>query len=832
LILALLTALGLASRSAAQETQQEDLMPRAEDYTSIWWVDGFPGVVPRASWRRCIQTGYFAMVLNTETLKVPHFGPISAGSSYRASGHSGAPVWQELSPAELDLTLTVSGKEYRCAGAEKWSRFAGPRLIESGRFVQRADVTGLSFVSDDDETLNVEARFETVAWPDRLALILAVRPGVLPDQATADRSQRTGGGSGRGSRPTLREEWDAATMEIRFRTPHGEQTQRREFSTKGQASGQRWHEVALSLNPTSFHGESTTSPVIVRANELPKGVARPVDYDAARGWHRVDLDGIEPIMPNGRQPNANDAIERIKLVLSNPEEQEQVARLLFAKGSGGIRQRIGSPITGVSATLRDSAGIPTGIPVQLSKNWHTRREGGVYAGSWLHGFSQVRLPAGAKVELELTLNYGHWGGVPAASHAQLCLVGWGSNQHWSQSALGSWGESICYEPDQAQANCTITDVRPVMVNSGEGDQRWRWTSNVGGGDFFRFFSPAGNRVAHSAMRTIYQRQGPCLTEVIFAGNVGKGITHSSTVSLARTDDIVRGVYQLRMDVNKATDFSRFVIFQIGADTYSYTGERKMAIGDETGLTQQWATQWGGDTYRTERIKCTGRIPWVSLHDAVPRDLEKYGAWANRGIIIRSWKARLGGKDASPWFAERGVTIHRRESSTLDILPPPGLVRLEPGDFIEATIEHIVMPQFARYYYGPNKALRVALGKDENTWRMIHREALGNDRRVEISEGTIERLYPDLRIRTDGDRSTFKLSGGLAYVPITLTGLASHREYTLTVDGKPVDQNVHGNDYWQTDYDPASRRWSRTYNVPVNGDKIHTIRAYPETATKP
>jgi hypothetical protein len=462
------------------------------------------------------------MVLNTETLKVPHFGPISAGSSYRASGHSGAPVWQELSPAELDLTLTVSGKEYRCAGAEKWSRFAGPRLIESGRFVQRADVTGLSFVSDDDETLNAEARFETVAWPDRLALILAVRPGVLPDQATADRSQRTGGGSGRGSRPTLREEWDAATMEIRFRTPHGEQTQRREFSTKGQASGQRWHEVALSLNPTSFHGESTTSPVIVRANELPKGVARPVDYDAARGWHRVDLDGIKPIMPNGRQPNANDAIERIKLVLSNPEEQEQVARLLFAKGSGGIRQRIGSPITGVSATLRDSAGIPTGIPVQLSKNWHTRREGGVYAGNWLHGFSQVRLPAGAKVELELTLNYGHWGGVPAASHAQLCLVGWGSNQHWSQSALGSWGESICYEPDQAQANCTITDVRPVMVNSGEGDQRWRWTSNVGGGDFFRFFSPAGNRVAHSAMRTIYQRQGPCLTEVIFSGNVGKG----------------------------------------------------------------------------------------------------------------------------------------------------------------------------------------------------------------------------------------------------------------------------------------------------------------------
>ena len=74
-----------------------------------------------------------------------------------------------------------------------------------------------------------------------------------------------------------------------------------------------------------------------------------------------------------------------------------------------------------------------------------------------------------------------------------------------------------------------------------------------------------------SLRTIYQRQGPCLTEVSFTGNVGTGITHSSAVSLARTDDIVRGVYQLRMDVNEATDFSRFVIFQIGADTYSYSG---------------------------------------------------------------------------------------------------------------------------------------------------------------------------------------------------------------------------------------------------------------------
>jgi hypothetical protein len=91
-----------------------------------------------------------------------------------------------------------------------------------------------------------------------------------------------------------------------------------------------------------------------------------------------------------------------------------------------------------------------------------------------------------------------------------------------------------------------------------------------------------------------------------------------------------------MDVKKATDFSRLVIFQIGADTYSYTGERKMAIGDASGLQKEWNTQWGGNSYQTEAMQCTGASPWASLHDAVSRlKPGEQGAWANRGIVIPS-----------------------------------------------------------------------------------------------------------------------------------------------------------------------------------------------------
>jgi hypothetical protein len=800
-----------------------DLMPRVEDYTSMWWVEGFPPVGPQASWLRCIQSGTYALVIDTETLEIPHFGAIPPGTGYQSTHLDGVPAWTELKPAKLELTLTVNGKTYRCDQGAKWTRFTGPRLVESGRFVQRADVTDLSFVAAGGEKLNVEARFETVAWPDRLGLILAVRPGLVPGQKTQEPPANTRRHRrGDESVSLLREEWNVATLEISFHSERGVLKNQTHRSSDTTESSQEWSEVSLSLDPVSLSRELAKSWVTVLAKDWSGSATLPVEYEATRGWHRVNLDSINPIAPPGEPSNQNDAIERIRLVLSNPEEDGQIARLLFAKGARGIRQRIGSPITGVSAILRNTDGQPTGIPVQLSKNWHTRPEGGVYAGQWFHGFSQVRLPARATVELELTLAYGHWGGVPAASHAQLSLIGWGSNQHWSQSALGAWGESICFEPDQVQANCTITDVRPVMVGSKENGRRWAWTSNVGGGDFLRFFDTAGDRVPHTGMRTTYHRHGPCLTEVTYAGRIGADMSHSSTVSLARTDDIVRGVYQLRLEVNRPVEFSRFVFFQIGADTYSYTGERKVAFGNESGLVKEWNTQWGGNTYRTEPMECTGFVPWISLHEAVPRENEKNGAWANRGIVIRSWKARLSGRTALPWIAERGLSLHRQGASTLDILPPPGTSQLEAGDFIEATVEHIVMPQYATDYYGPNQALRAALTENENTWRMILREARENDRLVQTVQGTLEQRYPDVRIRAEDNHADFTLTGGLGYVPITFTGLTRPAEHVLLVDGQRLDQSVHGNDFWQTDYEPATRRWSQTYNVPITDGKAHRV----------
>ena len=1020
---------GLESCVAAAEPGPVPLPPAAGDYTVMWWRDGFPSHLPSAPWQRCIQTGRYGFVLDTAAMRVPHVGPVSV-NNYSSVARGDNAAITALPAADLGLFIQADGTTYRCSAGAAWDRMNGPRLIESGRWVQRADVNGLVFTSSDGRQLAADARFETIAWPDRLALVLAVRPPLAPIAAGDISFGRLGGGFGldganhlevphapgidperftlevwaylpadfakatkavpwlvcknyheqadgnygltisprgvpqagvniggghdnrftvesrdpltveawshlamtydgdslrlfvngkpagerkvgrqrkpgsrglafgrrqdnsgdgyhfRGAideirlydralsaeqirsrfmkpeaalaevKPTFAESfrrdgeaavvrphvvWQDAKLAIRLDAGDKRLERRVDLPPAAAAGPAPWYDVSLAFDPATmaeFADDEAASIVAVPVDAAgkPAGNPLPVTRDDVRGWQRIDLDAVTAIMPAVspavKQPaddgaalcdHRNDAIERVRLTFKNPANHEATIRLLFEKTAAGLRGRLGQSITGMSAILRDAEGHPLGIPVQLSKNWHGRAGDNPYEGTWFHGLTQLRLPAESTVDVELTLVFAHWGGVPAASHAQLCLIGWGANQLWDESAMGSWGESLCYEPDQIQAGCSILDVRPLMVTSMGNDRAWGWTNNVGGGDFFRLFDGAGRRVPHGRMKTAYEKQGPCLTEVTYAGQVGEEIEHAETVSLARTDDIVRGVYSVRMDVKQPVDFSRLVLFQIGADTYSYTGERKMAVGDATGLIREWNTQWGGDIYRTQALECTGTVPWVSLHEAVRRPRADKGAWANRGIVIREWRARLGGKDARPWVAERGAVVGGTATSTLDIVPPPDVSRLVAGDFVEATIEHLVLPQAAADYYGPNEPLRAALATMHDSWRLVHREAVGNARRVEVRKGRLVRLHPDVRVVAEDGRAEFTIIGGLGYVPITITGLPTHRGGGLTIDGMPCDQAVHGNDFWQTDFDPETGTWSQTVTVPLSESADHTIR---------
>lgn len=132
-------------------------------------------------------------------------------------------------------------------------------------------------------------------------------------------------------------------------------------------------------------------------------------------------------------------------------------------------------ITGATAMLCDRDGRPTGIPIQLSKNWHDPS-----IGQYIRCFTALPVEPG-KQEYVLRIAYGFYGTLPAASHAQLSLIGWGNHGRWDQLAIGSWGETICFDTDMSCVDVAITDVRMLMSRNGSDGGEWNWTDAGWGG---------------------------------------------------------------------------------------------------------------------------------------------------------------------------------------------------------------------------------------------------------------------------------------------------------------------------------------------------------------
>jgi len=386
---------------------------------------------------------------------------------------------------------------------------------------------------------------------------------------------------------------------------------------------------------------------------------------------------------------------------------------------------------------------------------------------------------------------------------------------WDECAIGSFGESICYEPGRTQRRSFITDVRPLMVY-GKDRKRWGWTGNVGGGDFLVYFDAEGKYVPMIKTRGRYYSYGPNLTKVSYDEmSQDKSIKASYTVGLARADDYVRVFQDVRYDVLRPVEFSRLAFCQMPSDYYNDMKYGKAAIGNLGGLVCEWPVRMGSWQYDRKSVPMPGRQPWVSLHDVSPHEKVTQAA---RGLIVRKWDAVLGSKKCieprlSTYMTEWHRSNHRVAA---ELSSPLGLERLKPGDYVDMDIELVVLPSKVDIYYGPNRPFVAALDRDANTWKMVHREAKGNDLDIRIEEGKLIRNYPVEISVSARQRARFSVSGGVGYVPVTFSGLEDYRGLSLhrACDGKVVeeDQSVNGNDFWQTDYDPVQESWSITYNV--------------------
>jgi hypothetical protein len=260
--------------------------------------------------------------------------------------------------------------------------------------------------------------------------------------------------------------------------------------------------------------------------------------------------------------------------------------------------------------------------------------------------------------------------------------------------------------------------------------------------------------------------------------------------------------------------------QLGADYYNCVPARSIAVGDLNALREEWKPARAADVYDRQAVPLTGEAPWISVHGVEETAVTDGHANATRGIIVHSWRAVLGGKPAAPHLAtfcnEWGKGNHR---TAVELSPPPDVKELLPGDFVEAEIEIVVFPADPSSYYGPDALLRQALEQSPNSWQVVHREAKGNQLQPTASVGNILHKYPLVAAVDKKQQATIQINGGLGHCPVTFTGLNAPKGHRITVDEKPITQ-------WQTDWNPATKQWQITCNVPVGENQAKHISLQP------
>lgn len=787
--------------------------------SNMWWKNSIKTDSPLIF---AVQTNKYAFEFDYEKLTFNSFSIINNKTT-------------ETDPPEISFGIETYGKLYPCRQSSL--RVEDCQLIHTGRFLQHRFINWIPELTGCEP---YKSGLEIISWNDRLTLSLRIVPTVI---------QRSN---------SIVIKYTVPADYIKQASPKGWAVYKHITGTDGYIITQSTDNTQLSFSENCIEARlhsieklqpgqlyqtgliiypvnnlerelngiinQETNPLAISAEQIhPLNSSLQTQYDPVMGWHSIQL--REDL--SGDIVKDNDRMERVRFTIENNNTSDATIRLNFSKKDDVYA------IPGISGIIRDTNGYPTGIPVQLSKNWHdtdfNNYDSHLYKGPWFHGLSVLNIPANSKITLEYSGINAHWGGVPAASHAQLCLVGWGSNQQWDQSAIGAWGESICYEPDLDQASAAVLDIRPLLVVDPKGE-KWKWTGNVGGADILNLRQSNGSRAWHTAMKTDYKRYCPNLTEVTYSGNMlDNKINFQYTTSITRSDDINRGIYKIRMNVNDNVQFNKLDIFQLGAATYHFGYSHNIALGNEQGLIKKWKANNNTQSIYDNSIKpLTGNIPWIFLYDSpISKDQEGRFVSGNRGFIIRSWKSKIHGKNNTlPHWQEYITTEgnHGDPCSIITVTLPETCHSLSAGDYIEAEIELFVTPLKENDYYGPNRNFKTALSKFTNKWPLAFREAKGNNIIVTPITGIVEANYP-ITISAIKNQAHFKIKGGLGYVPITIRQLSTYKKPVLYIKkGKQweqIDQSTINNDYWQTDFDSSSATWEITYNINMDSqdDKV-------------
>ena len=750
-------------------------------YTFSCWPNGWrKNTNDRSADIFGIETSHYGFTLDVADFQKVGLGLPNNPVGYEQALEHKAENLKKLPSAELLIELEVDGVRYRAqackAGQEKGVKhLSNARLWESGRYVQHYDFQGLVFRNGKNETLACDAALDLVAWPGSLTFTLHVSVKQSHEKASLRLGLKSKAGN-----------WDQELV-VENGWDQGEQKS-----------------LTMTCPLSSAGAVDPTKDIAVQTAD---GKSFPVRFDPQKNCYVADVMNLRRSWRTGYTDIRD--YDEFKITVKDSGSKAAAPFLLDMRPPANI--------TGICPILCDEEGRPTGIPVQLSKNWHYKP-----MGSYLMAYTM--LPAETSTTYLLRVAYGFYGTLPSASHAQLSLVGYNPNAgngRWDQLAIGCWGETICFDMDMSLVDVAITDIRMLMARTGLNGRKWGWTNAGWGGDWLNIEDASQKKYFWTDLKTAYLSQGPCLTDVKYEGYYGanREVDFSAQLQTLRTDDYNRSFQRFSYTFTRNVSAKDIWLYKLGR-TRSYQTPR-IAYGNSNGLLKEQDVPdiLKRDELFLEPIRLSGSGPyWVAFVGASEADARRAKPNGYRALIIRKYKVVAGGNTyTQPTIS---APVHTANPANLDIelLPPTGVRQFGKGDRIELDLELITLPRVADDYYGPNESFRNHLTENPNSWKTTYREAKGNDLTVMVSGGKTLRHYPVI-VQVQKPEVTVSIKGGVGAVPVSFEGLESNNGYRLyqVINGKrkPFDQSVHGHDFWQTDYDAATGTYKMSFNVPLD-----------------
>lgn len=453
---------------------------------------------------------------------------------------------------------------------------------------------------------------------------------------------------------------------------------------------------------------------------------------------------------------------------------------------------------GSQAIHRDAFGMPTGHPLQISKNFHDFDEFRMpYSHCWLHIYLEQRLDELSERN-EIAIAYGDFYNKLPVQIVQLSLMGWDDNpkfkggkkailgQLWHQGIYGP-SEVFCLSPESIHTDNLYTDWRPIRT----GKKGERWAANFGGGDIMRYVTAGfgkGRKGLFVAPRVEYVAYGPLLAHLRYRmvsedGRIQACVEHHLTAG----DDMARVFIRASFKWLDQTTFEDFTLFSLGAERYNPAIMDKLTAGHDQDVLSRERFALGlydenSDAVLQDAVKRPVQAgDWIVQQgiQAVPLDPKLINE-AARGLIIRRIAAKLQLHPDLSFAAvpvKQSVSFAKEPKETIRIEIKPEIpgdgdrYTFKAGDEMEWCGEIVVYCTDSEHYDGNNKYFGAMLDRASATdsgYLPALFEAVHGEVGLTASQGSVatDEMLPVIVVDSGGTAEV-TLSGGFGFYPLRI-----------------------------------------------------------------